>query len=47
MIEIEMEVVFLYMFEKIFQVASRELKILNTPENIESIFIEINLIKIK
>ena len=39
-----MEVVFLYMFEKIFQVGN---KIHNTPEYIESIFIKINLIKTK
>ena len=36
--------VFIYIREDI---SSRELKIHNTPENIESIYIEINLIKIK
>ena len=35
LIEIEMEAVFLYMFEKIFP--SIELKTLNTPDDIESI----------
>ena len=35
LIEIEMEAVFLYMFEKIF--TSKELKTLNTPDDIESI----------
>ena len=49
LIEIEIEVVFVYMFGKIFQVGN-----INTPEywkytpeDVESIFIKINLIKTK
>ena len=41
--EREMEVVFLYMFN----IPSRKLKIHNTPEDIENIFFEINLMKTK
>ena len=42
LIETEMEVLFLYVWEDI---PSRELKIHNTPEDIEIIFVKINLIK--
>ena len=44
LIEIEMEVVFIYINVR-EDTPSRELKIHNTPEDIESIFIQINLIK--
>ena len=41
----EMEMVFLYTFQRVFQVGNK--KIFNTTEDIESIFIRINVMKTK